>query len=902
MEPGTLETGDRLGPYEIAEPLGAGGMGEVYRARDTRLGREVAIKVLPEAFVADSERVRRFEREAKLLASLNHPHIASIYDIGEGDGVHFLVMELVQGETLAERLSRGPIPPREVATLGLQIVEALEAAHARGIIHRDLKPGNVIVDEGGKVKVLDFGLAKALALEGSAHPAAEGSDPRTLTYQATEAGVVLGTAAYMSPEQARGKPADSRADVWAFGCVLFEMLGGQRPFDGESVADTLGAVVSAEPDWSSLPRTLPRPLDRLVRRCLVKDPTDRLHHVADARLELVDALHGEASELGEQRFSPPSRRRLAVLILALVVVGALLGSTAVWVVRPDSRGEEPTATPSRWTVDLSAHGQLDIGGRSNPLAISPDGMTLAYVARTTGGKNRLYARAIGEIEARAVPGSEGAENPFFSPDGRWIGFFAGAQLKKAPVVGGAPVNLALVPLDNLGATWSEDGSIVFASYSSGLWQVADTGGEPERLTPADEVGSAQHRWPWFLPSGRRVLFTLQTLEGPRLAVFDLENGESQLVRGIQQVAKARYLPGGHLVFAQEGSLLAARFDPKEGRLLDTPVPLVSGVSMETTRGTANFEVSSSGTLVYVHGEATPDAVLTWVDRTGREEAVSEFRAPFAHPVLSPGGSRLAVEVGSEVGDRDIQVLDLDRGTRRVITSESRNAQPAWHPDGRRIAVVSDRADDWDLYLAAVNGTEDLEPLLVRPLEQWLGSWTPQGEKLVFYEVHPENARDIWVLDVAEQGTATPYRATAANERGVRLSPDGRWLAYVSDESGRDEVYVDRFPQPGARQTISTRGGAEPVWSPDGTELFYREGQRMMAVSVETGNGLSPGLPRPLFEGPYDEEIVGNANYDVGPDGRFVMIRTEELSSSQLTVVLHWDRELRSAVGEGPTSP
>lgn len=900
MRPATFEDGASLGPYEIAEPLGAGGMGEVYRARDARLGREVAIKVLPEAFAADGDRMRRFEREAKLLASLNHPHIASIYDIGEDDGVHFLVMELVEGETLAERLSRGPVPFREAASVGIQIAEALEAAHARGIVHRDLKPANVIVDEDGKVKVLDFGLAKALAAEGSADPAAEGADPRTLTYQATEAGVVLGTAAYMSPEQARGKAADSRTDVWAFGCVLFEMLSGQRPFDGDSAADTLGAVVSAEPDWASLPRSLPRPLHRVLRRCLAKDPKERLHHIADARLELVDAVGGVVEEGGGKAATAARGRRAAALVGA-VLLGALLWGAVAWVSGPSAPEERPPATPSRWTVDVSDHGQLDLGGRSAPLAISPDGRTLAYVARTPQGSTRLYVRHIDRLEARAIPGSEGAENPFFSPDGRWLGFFASARLKKVPVGGGTPVNLAPVPLDNLGATWSEDGTIVFASYFSGLWQVPDTGGEPELLTPSEEVGSTQHRWPGFLPDGRRVLFILQTLEGPRLAIFDLERRERTLVPGVQNVAKARYVPSGHLLFAQEGALLAARFDPVEGRLLDAPVPLVSGMAMESIYGSANFAASAAGTLVYAAGEATPPGSLTWVDRSGREEPAVDHRAPFEHPHLSPDGSRLAVEVGSEVGGRQVELFDLERGTRTVLTGEARSAQPIWHPDGRRITVVSDRAGNWDLYLATASGRGDLEPLLVEPLEQWLGSWTPDGETLVFYQVDPETARDLWVLDVAD-GEARPYRATPANERGVRLSPDGRWLAYVSDESGRDEVYVESFPEPGSRWTISTAGGVEPVWPRDGTELFYREGDRMMAVTMEAEEGFEPSLPRLLFDGPYAEEIVGNPNYDVAPDGRFLMIRREEPASSRLHVILNWDQELRSALGQGPAVP
>ncbi|HVS02316.1 MAG TPA: protein kinase, partial [Thermoanaerobaculia bacterium] len=804
--------GSRIGHFEITAKLGEGGMGEVYRAQDERLGREVAIKVLPEALVADPERLGRFEREARLLASLNHPHIAAVYDVGEHQGRRFLVMELVVGETLAERGARGPVPLAEALGLAIQMAGALEAAHGRGIVHRDLKPANVMIDGQGQVKVLDFGLAKALAAEGGGSPRSDLLDSPTLTYQGTVAGVVLGTAAYMSPEQARGGAVDARADVWAFGCVLYEMLCGRRAFAGSSMADTLGAVVAGEPDWSALPSSLPAPVRKVLRRCLAKDPRQRLHHVADARIELADVLAGAPGEPADQR--PAARMRPPIRLALAALVGALLGALAVWgwLAGTGAGADAPARRPSRWTVDASAQGQLDLGGRLDPLALSPDGRTLAYVVRDTRGETHLYLRDFAALDARPVPGSEGASNPFFSPDGRWLAFFASDRLKKAPVGGGAPVDLADAPLDNLGATWGEHGTIVFASYSSGLWQVADSGGEPELLTPGGAEGAVQHRWPTFLPGGERVLFILQTLEGPRPAIFDLARREHQAVPGVQQVVKARYLRGGYLVFAQEGSLLAAPFDALRGRLLDTPVPVLSGFSMHSDHGAANFETSAAGTLAYVGGEATSDAALFWVDRQGGEEIAVDHRAFFSHPRLSPDGSRLAVEIGSEIGARHVEIFDLGRGTRAILTAEARNAQPAWHPDGQRVAVVSDRAGNWDLYLAALGGQRTVTPLLVRPLEQWLGTFTPDGEALVFYEVDPRTARDIWVLDLNTGGTR-PYRATAANERGVRLSPDGRWLAYVSNESGRDEVYVERFPEPGPKWTVSGSGGVEPVWSP-----------------------------------------------------------------------------------------
>jgi eukaryotic-like serine/threonine-protein kinase len=884
----SLEIGETLGSYEILSLLGRGGMGEVYRARDTRLDRDVAIKVLPAAFGGDPDRLARFEREAKTLASLNHPNIGGIHGLVEAGGVRGLVLELVEGPTLADRIRRGPLPLDEALAIARQIAQALEAAHARGVIHRDLKPANVNVRPDGTVKVLDFGLAKAL------HP--ELQDPSrsqspTLAAGMTGIDTVLGTPAYMSPEQARGRPVDGRADLWAFGCVLFEMLSGQRAFDGESTADTLGRVMGSPPDWSSLPAHLPESVVRLLRRSLSKDPEDRLHHPADARLELAEALQGEDEQAEPRRASEPGAARWLRALLVLVV-GTGLGGGAVWLFGDVARPSAERAT-SRWRLDVGP-GELDIAGRSDPLAVSEDGRTLAYVARTDSGPYRLHVRPIDALEARMLEGTEGASNPFFSPDGRWLGYFAGGRLKKVSVAGGAPVDVAAVPLDDLGGTWSREGTIVFCSYGTGLWRVSADGGEPELVAAAAEMESAQVRWPQFLPDGRRILLILQRSEGPRLAWIDVVSGEWETIPGLQGVGKARYLPGGRLVFAQQGELLGARYDPRLGRLLDPPVSLISNVSMLHFGGSANFEVSPSGTLVYAPGAISPELTLTWVDRAGGERPLSDDLDSFVHPDLSPDGSLLVVEVGFELGDRQVQLFDLERKTRSVLSDAGRNAQPVWHPDGRRVALVSDRGGDWDLYLHSLDGRG--EPLLVEPLEQWLGAWTPDGAKLVFYQVDPQTARDLWVLDV-EDGSTTPFRRTPANERGVNLSPDGRWLAYVSDQSGRDEIYVESFPQGGARWTISAAGGTEPVWSRDGRELFYREERRMMAVPIEVdGDGIAPGLPTPLFEGDYDHEIVGNANYDVAADGRFLMLRRGDPSKGHLMVVLNWDRELEAALG------
>jgi eukaryotic-like serine/threonine-protein kinase len=884
--------GTRLGHFEILGSLGKGGMGEVYRARDSRLGREVAIKVLPVEVSGDAERLRRFRREAELLARLSHPNAATIHEIGEHDGRPFLVMELVPGETLADRIARAPIALVDAVGIALKIARALEAAYARRIVHRDLKPGNVMVLESGEVKVLDFGLAKALAPEEDTGTARETMDSPTLTAGQTRAGEVLGTVSYMSPEQARGRPVDARTDLWAFGCMVFEMVSGRRPFVGATTAETIAAVLHQEPDWSVLPGEIPQPVRRLLRRCLVKDPDGRLHHPADARLELAAALEGEE---GIPLSVGSAAKRWWVAPLSLIV-GATLGALAMlWAGQGSSEREGGTTT--RFQVDILGAGQLDNTGRSDPLAVSSDGRTLAYVARAPDQPFRLHVRRLDELETRVLAGTDGASNPFFSHDGRWIAYFASGRLKKISVAGGAPVDVATVPLDNLGGTWSHQGVIAFCSYAGGLWTVPESGGEPELVARAADLDSAQVRWPQFLPDGDRVLLILQRREGSRLALVDVDSGRWSLVPGLQAVAKARYLPGGVLVVAQQGEVLGARFDPEEGRLTGAAVSLVTGVSMLSFGGSAVFEVSPSGTLIYAPGDQLEER-LTWVDREGVEEPLSEHLASFTHPVLSPDDSRLAVEIGTELGDRQIQIHDLKRGTRSIVASAGRNAQPKWHPGGHEIAVASDRGGDWDLYALSPEGA--VRPLLIAPLEQWLGTWSRDGMKLVFYQVDPETSRDLWVLDLEADNTATPFRETAANERGIALSPNDRWLAYVSDESGRDEVYVESFPQGGSRWTVSTGGGREPVWSHDGSELFYREEQRMMAVSVrESDAGLELGAPILLFEGDYAPEIVGNPNYDVAADGRFVMIRSAQLSSTRLNVVLDWDREIHRALGVRP---
>ncbi|HSB35463.1 MAG TPA: protein kinase, partial [Thermoanaerobaculia bacterium] len=718
-----LLPGTRLGPYEVLSPLGQGGMGEVYRARDTRLSREVAIKVLPEAVARDSERLARFRREAQVLASLNHPHIAVIYGVEEAGGVEALVLELVEGETLAERIARGRVPPDEALEIARQIATALEAAHERGIVHRDLKPSNVKLDRGGRVKVLDFGLAKALSSDASSPDVT--SSP-TLTAAATQAGVVIGTAAYMSPEQARGKAVDKRSDIWAFGAVLYEMLTGRRAFQGETVSDTLAAVLTKEPDWSALPPGIPAAVARVLRRCLDRDAKTRIHDIADARLELDEPPLPPA---GPVPIPYPTSGTPFWAVLAGLVLALAAGAGWWRALRP-----RPAAPPrvTGFAVALPEGERIPFDD-SPVLDLSRDGTRLVFIG-DRGGHRRLYVRSRDRIEPKPVPGSEGAYSPFLSPDAQWIGFFADGKLKKIPAAGGVAMALADAP-NNRGGVWLEDDTIVFApQFTSGLNRVAARGGKTEVLTtPNAAAGERSHRWPTYLPGGGAVLFTIGLLKGPgnyddaRIAVWEPGARKPRVL--FEGGSMARFAPPDHLVFWRAGTVLAAPFDSKRRSVGGEPVALEEKTSGDPSSGVAYAAVAADGTLAYVPGtESLSERRLILTDRTGKARPVPAPPRSYHYPRFSPDGKRIAVTIGPGHGNADdVWICDLATGALARLTfgDGNGNYSPVWSPDGRRVAYGSDRAHQ-GVYLKNADGSGEEEPLQPDARPELPQDWSRDG--------------------------------------------------------------------------------------------------------------------------------------------------------------------------------
>jgi serine/threonine-protein kinase len=898
-----IQSGTHFGPYEILSAIGAGGMGEVYRARDPRLGRDVAIKVLPEAFARDAKCMARFQREAKVLASLDHPNIASIYGLENSGGRRALVMQLVEGPTLANRIKQGPIPVDEAVPIAKQICDALEYAHEHGIVHRDLKPANIKVASDDTVKILDFGLAKAI--ETTAAPAqgtqvddllhrmekllegdtqANIANSPTVSEMVTSAGILLGTAGYMSPEQAKGRPVDRRADIWSFGCVLYEMLTGKAPFRGETPTDTLAAVIRGEPDWSQFPSATPMRLRLLVQRCLQKDPKQRLQAIGDGRIALDEALSGAPESIftGTAPISVPFGQRALPWTLFCLTAVALAALTFI---RFGGKGLPLNA--ARVQIVLPAGDRLDISDLN--VALSSDGAQLAYVG-IHEGVSQLYLRSLDSLEPKAIPGTEGAFNPFFSPDGQWIGFFAKGKMKKVPVNGGAVLTLCDAGSSG-GASWGSDDTIIFSpsaqAGAAGLSQVPASGGQPRILTNPDVTKSEySHRYPQILPGGRAVVFTAMDGFGwdeSRIEVLRLDTGERRvLIRGGHT---GRYLPTGYLVYYRAGALLEVPFDlDRLETKSDTPVVVADGVLQDAAGAAAAvYAVSSAGVMAYIPAPAGVrqfEQRLVWVDRQGKIESLVAPTRAYAQAALSPDGRHVAVIINSRT--QELWVYDLVRGALTRLSSEQGSIQDVvWTPDGRRVAYRTNKAGHWDLYWRPADGSGSEEQLTEIGYNGMPSSWSPDGKELAFTEISPTTGFDLWILPLAGDRKPRPFLTTPFNESWAQFSPDGHWLAYESDESGGGQIYVQAYPGPGGKWQLSTDGGRSPAWNPNGRELFYRDGDKTMVVAIRTSPSFGAGKPRLLYEGPAG---------DPARDGqRFLGIQAVEPEQppTQINVMLNW---------------
>jgi eukaryotic-like serine/threonine-protein kinase len=885
--------GTTLAHFRITAKLGEGGMGEVWRATDTRLGREVAVKVLPERFVAEPERLARFEREARLLAALSHPNVAAIHEVGAHGALHFLVMELAPGETLAERIARGPLPLAEALPIALQVAEALEAAHERGIVHRDLKPANVMVDGEGRVKVLDFGLARALEPEPGSAAAAQLAHSPTMTYQSTAAGLLLGTAAYMSPEQAAGRPADRRADIWAFGALLFEMLAGRPIFGGDSVSHLLAAVLRDEPAWTQLPRQLPPGLRRLLERCLRKEPRRRLQSMGDARVTLEDLLtdSGAQGTAASTAASPRSWRQALPWGLAGIAGALALGALLV---RPGSTPAPPGREPSR----LSVPG-ISVAGSG--VAISPDGRVIAAYD-TTPGAPRLLRRDLGSYDAQPIPGSEGGFNPFFSPNGGSLGFFSDRRLCVLALAGGE--RRCLAPAAGFATgSWGPEGTIVFSDAPSGdeppgLRRVPAAGGAVEWLTRADRsAGERNHGYPQVLPDGRHVLFTVFGAERDHLAVVPLAGGAPRTV--LPNALRGRYTRSGHLVYVDwaRGGVHVVPFDAGRLEVAGASVELPLRGIAQTSDRVPSFELSDEGTLVYSFGNLTDDEFeVVLLDRQGSATVLVEQTGSWGQPRVSPDGRTVVVRRAQQP-DCHLWEIDLVRRTLSRLTDTGDAHDPHWTADGVSIIFSAQglSREERQVYVQRRGGDVPAAPLFLMPFHAVARSVSPDERLFAIVDDNRTGDNDIVIHD-REGGETVAFAASGFDEEYPAFSPDGRFIAYTSDETGRPEVYVRPYPGPGGKYRVSTAGGTGAIWSRDGGELFYGEGTRLMRVAVEAppgATGFTAEVPEALFDLP---ALVWERvrNYDVMPDGqRFVAVRRRGgvEAPRELRVVLGWFAEL-----------
>ena len=900
-----LNAADRVGVYEVTGAIGVGGMGEVYRARDTRLKRDVALKILPESFSTDADRLARFQREAEVLASLNHPNVAAIYGLEESGGIRALVMELVEGQTLADRIAQGPIPVDEALPIAKQIAEALEAAHEQGIIHRDLKPANIKVRPDGTVKVLDFGLAKALEPANGVSPSTSQSPTITSPAMMTGVGMLLGTAAYMSPEQARGKPVDKRTDIWAFGCVLFEMLTGRRAFDGEDVSVVLASIIKSDPSWDGLPVDAPYGIRSVLRGCLQKNPRDRIRDIGDVRLTLAGAFDVPPLQLASGP-TVPRGRRVTLAIVASALTAALASAFAVW------WSLRPLPDPiDRLTI---SHPEPEVvGGNNVDVAITPDGRQVVYLA-SQGGQGRMYLRPLNALSAISLGGSDNVRDVFISPDGEWVGFYdtSDRTLKRVSVRGGPPLAISRIPEGIVlqGATWASDDTVIFGSsnLNGGLFRVSTRGGSPEPLTKPDaQKGEHSHRLPAILPGGQAVAFTIHPadnqLENARIGLLDFRSGNQKIL--IQGGSHARYVRTGHLVYASVGTLRAVAFDVRRLEVRGNAVAVVERV-VTKPGGSASFSIADTGTLTYIAGETSTKRTLVWVDRQGHEQPINVPPRAYAYARLSPDGTQVALDVREDLND--VWIWDFVRQTLTRLTRDpGLNRGPIWTPDGRHVvfSVGSDAGEPIFWHRADGSGSsERLTQVSGRSDTHGPESFSPDGTRLVFTHSRSGGAPpyNIGVMTLTGDRKVEMLLNEDYSEANAVISPDGKWLAYQSNESGRDEIYVRPFPDVNTgRWQVSTEGGTRPVWARNGRELFYYLPPGVvMSATVSADTGFASSVPRAVLKGNYLSPNAGRM-YDVSPDGqRFLMMKDAELkdgatAAPQLVVVQNWFQELERLV-------
>jgi len=878
-----LSSGTKLGPYEILSPLGAGGMGEVYRARDTRLDREVAIKVLLTSLTSDSSLRQRLEREAKAVSKLSHPHICTLHDIGHQDGIDFLVMELLEGETLEQRLIKGPLPVEQTVRYAAQVADALAKAHKRGFTHRDLKPSNIMLTKSG-AKLLDFGLAKQT---GSAPLATALTEMTADQAKLTGEGSIVGTFQYMAPEQLEGKEADARTDIFALGEVIYEMATGKPAFSGRSRASLIAAILTVEPpSIAELQPLTPVTLDRVVRKCLAKDPDDRWQSASD----LASALNWML-ERGSQTSAPgaivvrQAPRVLAIWICAGLAL-ALLAAYVGWQI-----GHGKNNLGSQRLSIMLPPGKALLDASTEPLAISPDGTELVYSAYGDDHKTQLYLRKLSDFESKPIAGTEGALTPFFSPNGEWVGFVGqDFKLKKILLRGGS----AIVVTDGaapLAGVWGEDDKIYFAKgFTSGIYAVPSAGGQPRQVTqPGTVPDDRAHLWPCLLPGNSGLIFTVwtgRTYNEARIEALSFATGKRKIL--IEGGTGARYLPGGYLAFARNGTLFVVGFDAKRLEITGAPVPVVDGVMTGASNGDANFAVSNNGTLIFRPGTLSAyPRNLVWMDRSGKATNITEEEKPYSSPALSPDGKTIALVLQGSTFD--VWEYDLQRGALAKLSFGGDDYRPHWSPDGKMLAYDSSKSGPHQVFVKTGMGQGSETVVTDGPELKQLSDWMPGGHEIIFSRHNKDTGWDIYAASVDGDHKTRPLVVAPFDQIEATVSPDGKWLAYVSDESGQREVFVQAMNDPSTRVQVSSEGGNSPRWTRSGGELLFLAKSKLMSVKFSPGGGLNPQKPVLLFE-----DKASWAGYDVAPDGRLVVARDagDKSPATQINVVLHWFDDLK----------